>query len=251
MLREDRLASLPRQRQRQRQRQPSNPLSLLRRHPQRLQHHLRGNTVGVFHFAVFHEQVHGAQGGGDDHAHGHFFVGVVEVALPAAGLQVGAEVGGEGGAHAFGVADHGDEGAGPVGVGAGFVHEGAHGDAEPFGAAVDGFADGEDLFGELDGEFQADGFEHLFAGAEVVVDGAVGDAGFFGQGVEREVTDAGAGVDAQGGVQQLSPGAGFLFVAPGQGTGRGFAGAGRRFFCHETVPTVGLGGVMILGKAQY
>jgi hypothetical protein len=102
----------------------------------------------VFHLAVFHQQVHGAQGGGDHHAHGHFFVGVVEVALAAAGLEVGAEVGGEGGAHAFGVADHGDEGAGPVGIGAGFVHEGAHGDAEAFGTAVDGFADGEDLFGE-------------------------------------------------------------------------------------------------------
>jgi hypothetical protein len=49
----------------------------------------------------------------------------------------------------------------------------------------------------------------------------------------------------------LSPGAGLLFVAPGEGVGRGFPGAGRRFFCHETVPTVGLGGVMILGKAQY
>ena len=142
-------------------------------------------------------------GGGDDHAHGHFFVGVVEVALAAAGLQVGAEVGGEGGAHAFGVADHGDEGAGPVRVGAGFVHEGAHGDAEAFGAAVDGFADGEDLFGELDGEFQAHDFEHFFAGAEVVVDGAVGDAGFFGQGVERQAADAGVGVDALGGVQPL------------------------------------------------
>lgn len=154
----------------------------------------------MLHLAVFHEQVHSAQGGGDDHAHGHFFVGVVEVALAAAGLQVGAEVGGEGGARAFGVADHGDEGAGPVGVGAGFVHEGAHGDAEAFGAAFDGFADGEDLFGELDGEFQADGFKHFFAGAEVVVDGAVGDAGFFGEGVEGEVADAGAGLDAQGSV---------------------------------------------------
>lgn len=127
-------------------------------------------------------------------------MGVVEVALAAAGLQVGAEVGGEGGARAFGVADHGDEGADPVGVGAGFVHEGAHGDAEAFGAAFDGFADGEDLFGELDGEFQADGFKHFFAGAEVVVDGAVGDAGFFGEGVEGEVADAGAGLDAQGSV---------------------------------------------------
>ncbi len=66
----------------------------------------------------------------------------------------------------------------------------------------------------------------------------------------RQVADAGAGVDAQGGVQQLSPGAGLLFVAPGQGAGRGFTGAGRRVFCHEPVPTVGLGGVMILGKAQ-
>lgn len=55
------------------------------------------------------------------------------------------------------------------GVGPGFVHEGAHGDAEAFGAAVHGFADGEDLFGELDDEFQADGFEHLLAGAEVIV----------------------------------------------------------------------------------
>ena len=72
-------------------------------------------------------------------------------------------------------------------VGAGFVHEGAHGDAEALGAAVDGFADGEDLFGELEGEFQADGFEHFFAGAEVVVDGAVGDAGFFGEDVEGQV----------------------------------------------------------------
>lgn len=81
--------------------------------------------------------------------------------------------------------------------------EGAHGDAEAFGAAVHGFADGEDLFGELDGQLQADGFEHLFAGAEVVVDGAVGDAGFFGQGVEGQVAHAGAGVDAQGGVEPL------------------------------------------------
>ena len=185
MLRRVKLFALPRHRQ------PSNPPSLPRRHPQRLQHHLRGNTVCMLHLAVFHEQVHGAQGGGDHHAHGHFFVGVVEVALAASGLEVGAEVGGEGGAHAFGVADHGDEGAGPVGVGAGFVHEGAHGDAEAFGAAVHGFADGEDLFGELDGEFQADGFEDLFAGAEVVVEGAAGDAGFVGQGV------AGASVDAR------------------------------------------------------
>ena len=163
----------------------------------------------MFHLAVFHEQVHGAQGGGDDHAHGHFFVGVgvVEVALAASGLEVGAEVGGEGGAHALGVADHGDEGAGSVRVGAGFVHEGAHGDAEAFGAAVHGFADGEDLFGELDGEFQADGFEDFFAGAEVVVDGAVGDAGFFGEGVEGQAADAGVGVDAQGGVPSLLPAA--------------------------------------------
>jgi hypothetical protein len=50
-------------------------------------------------------------GRGDHHAHGHFFVGVVEVALAAAGLEVGAEVGGQGGAHAFGVADHGDQGS--------------------------------------------------------------------------------------------------------------------------------------------
>lgn len=161
----------------------------------------------MFHLAVFHEHVHGAQGGGDHHAHGHFFMGVVEVALAAAGLEVGAEVGGEGGAHAFGVADHGDEGAGPVGVAAGFVHEGAYGNAEAFGAASHGFADGEDLFGELDGEFQADGFEHLFAGAEVVVDGAVGGAGFVGEGVEGQVADAGAGVDAQGGVPPLLPAA--------------------------------------------
>ena len=132
----------------------------------------------MFHLAVFHEQVHGAEGGGDDHAHGHFFVGV---------------------------ADHGDEGAGPVRVGAGFVHEGAHGDAEAFGAAVGGFTDGEDLFGELDGQLQADGFEHPLAGAEVVVDGAVGDAGFFGEGVEGEVADAGAGVDAEGGVRPHGP----------------------------------------------
>ena len=130
-------------------------------------------------------------------------MGVVDVALAAAGLEVGAEVGGEGGAHAFGVADHGDEGAGPVRVGAGFVHEDAHGDAEAFGAAFDGFADGEDLFGELDGEFQADGFEDLFAGAEVVVDGAVGDAGFCSQGVEGHAADSGVGVDAQGGAQPL------------------------------------------------
>ena len=183
----------------------------------------------MFHLPVFHEQVHGAQGGGDDHAHGHFFVGVVEVALAATGLEVGAEVGGECGAHAFGVADHGDEGAGPVRVGAGFVHEGAHGDAEAFGAVVDGFADGEDLFGELDGEFQADCFEDLFAGAEVVVDGAVGDAGFVGEGVEGQVAGAGAGVDAQGGAPPLLPGAGFLFVAPGEGAGRGFTGARGRF----------------------
>lgn len=53
------------------------------------------------HLAAFHEQVHGAQRGGGDHAHGHFFVGVVEAALAAAGLEVGAEVGGEGGAHAL------------------------------------------------------------------------------------------------------------------------------------------------------
>ena len=59
------------------------------------------------------------------------------------------------------------------------------------------------MFGELDGQFQADGFEHLFAGAEVVVDGAVGDAGFVGEDVEGQVADAGAGVDAQGGVQPL------------------------------------------------
>lgn len=59
--------------------------------------------------------------------------------------------------------------------------------------SVHGFADGEDLLGELDGQFQADGFEHLFARAEAVVGGAVGDAGFFSEGVEGQAANTGAG----------------------------------------------------------